>query len=51
MAPLLTDVPIVLACTLFVGVVAQSGGALGLITLAGAGVVAWLARAVEEQES
>jgi threonine/homoserine/homoserine lactone efflux protein len=44
MAPLLTDVPIVLACTLFVGVVAQSGGALGLIALAGAGVVAWLAR-------
>lgn len=43
MAPLLTDVPIVLVCTLLVGVVASSGPALGLIALAGAVVVAWLA--------
>jgi threonine/homoserine/homoserine lactone efflux protein len=44
LAPLLTDVPIVVLCTLLVGIVAPAGAALGVIALAGAGVVAWIAR-------
>jgi threonine/homoserine/homoserine lactone efflux protein len=43
MAPLLTDVPIVVACTLLVVTVTRSPEAVGVIALVGAVVVAWLA--------
>jgi threonine/homoserine/homoserine lactone efflux protein len=43
MAPLVTDLPIVVVCVLLVGVVAGSSGPLAVIALAGAVFVAWLA--------
>lgn len=43
MAPLLTDVPIVVICTVLVGVLTGSSLAMGAVALAGSGVVAWLA--------
>jgi threonine/homoserine/homoserine lactone efflux protein len=44
MAPLVTDLPIVVLCVLLVGVVAGATGPLAVISLAGAAFVAWLAR-------
>jgi threonine/homoserine/homoserine lactone efflux protein len=43
MAPLLTDLPIVVLCVLLVGTVAGSSGPLAVISLVGAVFVGWLA--------
>jgi threonine/homoserine/homoserine lactone efflux protein len=43
MAPLITDVPIVVVSVLLVGVVAGSSGPLAVISLGGAAFVSWLA--------
>jgi threonine/homoserine/homoserine lactone efflux protein len=43
MAPLVTDVPIVVACVLLVGTLAGAGAPLAAIALLGAAFVGWLA--------
>ena len=43
LAPLLTDVPIVVLCVALVGSLVSSGGPLGVISLIGAAFVSWLA--------
>ena len=43
MAPLVTDLPIVVLCVVLVGAMAGSSGPLAVISLAGAAFVAWLA--------
>lgn len=44
LAPLITDVPIVVASVLLVGAAAGSSGPLAVVSLMGAAFVAWLAR-------
>jgi threonine/homoserine/homoserine lactone efflux protein len=43
MAPLVTDLPIVVLCVLLVGTMAGSSGPLAVISLVGSAFVAWLA--------
>jgi len=42
-APLITDLPIVVVCVLIVGTLAGTSGPLAVITMSGAAFVAWLA--------